>query len=70
MPGLCLSISALPAGAALVGVSSGGAPWKPRSWSFGGQAESWFSWDSQILQLWTKQIPQELGLLFCFVLKC
>ena len=29
-----------------------------------------FSWDNQILQLWTKQIPQELGLLFCFVLKC
>lgn len=25
MPGLCLSVSALPAGAALVGVSSGGA---------------------------------------------
>ena len=29
-----------------------------------------FSWHNQILQLWTKQIPQELGLLFCFVLKC
>lgn len=32
----------------------------------GGQAESWFSWDSQILQLWTNRSLKNLG--FYFVL--
>ena len=67
MPGLCLSVSALPAGPVLVGVSSGGAPWEPRSWRFGGQAESCFFLAQSDPAALDKTDPStQAFILFCF----
>ena len=68
MPGLCLSVSALPVGAVLVGVSSSGAPWEPRSWHFGGQAESCFFLGQSDPAALDKTDPSRTRafILFCF----
>ena len=68
VPGPCLSVSALSAGAVLVGVSSGGAPWEPCSWHFGGQAESCFFLGQSDPAALNKTDPSRTRafILFCF----